>query len=596
MALTWFIFLPFVLRVDQWQVVWRSQAEAMAICSLPLSVLKKLLSTYRRTQVSRRGKYSIERLLALQEYTKSASIPRVLLVCILTPMPTLFIALALEAIPLQNPSDGWQANRGMWLRTALALLIASSNVFNQVRELVPGVGVRGVDVLSMSSIVSIVYTTCTAAVAAVWVFPIPFMIIVMNGPLLVSLAAAFFIIVARCSVQRMLQLAAHRQTLVRYAWFLLAQAMLCLVYPVYSAVFFHLTSQGYEVVALLILPAVRICMRNLIAYSSSHLEDLVPAAAIFTVEFFNSLYLAASMQRVSSLFSVLVIIAIDAAQLLLALNELRIDTSELAALVAQSGSSTRSSPPNVLFETVNQAAEAALRSASSEQLLQIRLRSCVKHKLSPEVEQLLEGMDRQRSATVPIPSHQLSVIMIPASQLKRWWSSSKVAPAYGAVTLPNATDNLTVMTGTAGLVRHPSRHSQRRSSDLFGQLDQTLQVAFTIEYTALSEYLESVMPLLYVGYISLLMRLSSRQYHMELVGISELTLERSNNNTFLYGLMEMASFVLLATLLWRGMQLNVLHVVAFVLETQMALVHGMLVTWMLIAQEFQVEHWGASLS
>jgi len=565
----------------------------MTICSLPLSVLKKLLSTYRHTQVSRRGKYSIERLVALQEYTKSASTPRVLLVCIMTPMPTLIIALTLEAIPLQDPSDGWQANRGMWIRTALALLIASSNVFNQVRELVPGVGVRGIHVIFMSSIVSVMYTTCTVAVAAIWIFPIPFMIIVMNAPLLVSIAAALFIVVARCSIQRMLQLAAHRQTLVRYAWFLLAQAMLCLVYPVYSVLFFHLANEGYEVVALLILPVVRIFMRNLMASSSSHLEDLIPAAAIFTVEFFNSLYLAASMQRVSSLYSVLAIIAIDAAQLLLALNELRTDTSELAALVAQSGSTTRPSPPNVLFETVNRAATTMMRSTSLKQLLRIRLRSCVKHQLSVEATQLLEGMHRHGIFTMPAHSRQLPVIITPASQLRKWWSPSKVAPTVGVVTLPNATENVTPVTDPTGFAHQP-RHNQHRSSDLFGQLDQTLQVAFTIEYTALSEYLESVMPIMYVVYISLLMKLSSRQYHMELVGISESTLERSTVNTFLYGLMEIASFVLLAVLLWRGMRLNVLHVVAFVLETQMSLVQGMLVTWMLIAQEFQVEHWGAS--
>jgi hypothetical protein len=65
-------------------------------------------------------------------------------------------------------------------------------------------------------------------------------------------------------------------------------------------------------------------------------------------------------------------------------------------------------------------------------------------------------------------------------------------------------------------------------------------------------------------------------------------------NILLYGLMEIASFVLLAGLR-RIVRLNTLHVVVFVLETQMTLVQGMMAMWMLISQQVQVKHGGKVL-
>jgi hypothetical protein len=48
------------------------------------------------------------------------------------------------------------------------------------------------------------------------------------------------------------------------------------------------------------------------------------------------------------------------------------------------------------------------------------------------------------------------------------------------------------------------------------KLDLTLQVAFTIEFVALSVYLEIVLPLFYVIYGSLLVELPDRVFHTEL--------------------------------------------------------------------------------
>jgi len=74
--------------------------------------------------------YSIERMLALDEYTRSASVARVLFVTIGLPLFMVALILCQEIVPLQEPAAGWKANYGFWIRmgalgVAIAHLVAS---------------------------------------------------------------------------------------------------------------------------------------------------------------------------------------------------------------------------------------------------------------------------------------------------------------------------------------------------------------------------------------------------------------------------------------------------------------------------------------
>ncbi|KAF1783316.1 Ribosomal protein S5 domain 2-type fold [Phytophthora cactorum] len=50
---------------------------------------------------------------------KSASFLTMILVCVLTPIPALLVAVLLECLPLRPPSEGWAANWVFWLRLSL---------------------------------------------------------------------------------------------------------------------------------------------------------------------------------------------------------------------------------------------------------------------------------------------------------------------------------------------------------------------------------------------------------------------------------------------------------------------------------------------
>ncbi|KAF1778443.1 hypothetical protein GQ600_24084 [Phytophthora cactorum] len=85
--------------------------EASDTCSLFLQSYR----TWQRLQVSYYGgKYSMERVFALEAYARTTSISRVLMVCFGTPIPMVILVVLQELIPLQDPSEGWQANYGFW--------------------------------------------------------------------------------------------------------------------------------------------------------------------------------------------------------------------------------------------------------------------------------------------------------------------------------------------------------------------------------------------------------------------------------------------------------------------------------------------------
>lgn len=157
----------------------------------------KLKRTWFAMQISHRGKYSIERMIALNEYTRTASILRVLFVCVTTPMPMIVLVLLVEMIPLQDPSDGWQANYGIWIRTALQAGVVALAAADQARHLLHGVRFSVFQLLALFVSIAVNYTGAAIAVAASLGFPIPFMAITMSTAFFTVLIASFRIVAGK---------------------------------------------------------------------------------------------------------------------------------------------------------------------------------------------------------------------------------------------------------------------------------------------------------------------------------------------------------------------------------------------------------------
>jgi hypothetical protein len=123
-------------------------------------------------------------------------------------------------------------------------------------------------------------------------------------------------------------------------------------------------------------------------------------------------------------------------------------------------------------------------------------------------------------------------------------------------------------------------------------LQEALETLFTTECMVLTEYLESLIPILYGGFVLVMVRLPSARYHIELEGITTENVYSTVQSTFVFAFLEAASFVTLTAVMQRNCGMNALYQLAFVLETQMILIQDKLTTWALVTTAFRVVHFG----
>lgn len=95
--------------------------------------------------------YSAEWLYALDEYCKSTSRLRVFLVMSLYCTPALVLMLILDAVPLQDPSEGWDANPTFWMRQFVCGTVTVWGVLLEAQLVVPDMQLSAVTKLAIAS-------------------------------------------------------------------------------------------------------------------------------------------------------------------------------------------------------------------------------------------------------------------------------------------------------------------------------------------------------------------------------------------------------------------------------------------------------------
>lgn len=350
--------------------------------------------------------------------------------------------------------------------------------------------------------------------------------------------------------------------------------MLLLVYPFYQ-VLFHVASKHfrYELAVLLLLPVIKSTMKNVVSYTIAPMEDLVPESVTFTVDFFNAVYLATSMQNTTSTITIVIIMTVDLLQTAIILQDLyrRILTrlQEVSDV-----SSTQSSVLGAALSICSNQDKFKQQKCTS-----IRLRSCLPHRLSDSGKTHLQELQKCPNlkpadgsflvSSVNTTSHIPFTTRCLPTTIKA--SNTKCASVYPLRPLVTSIPN------------------SEPPSDV---LNETLGLLFTTECVILSEYLEAVIPVLYASFMLVMVQLPNAQYHSGLAGVDSHYVGDRVQTIFIYVLLELASLMSLAIMLKRRGGLNVLHQLAFILETQRSLVQGKLLLWMLMVMGFRVVHFG----
>ncbi|EGZ12706.1 hypothetical protein PHYSODRAFT_517031 [Phytophthora sojae] len=496
---------------------------------MPIKILLiKLRRAWMRVQISYRGRYSIERFLSLEEYIRRTSRARVFVVCLGTPLPMVAFVLLVECVPLQDPNAGWSENIGIWVRSAVICSVIAFTMLVELKNLIEEVAISVLQTIFVLVCVVVVDIALCMAVAAYLAFPIPFMSIVMVPPLLAIVAISLRIAFGTQTFKKMVS---HHAQIFGFVLFIMAQAATLVIYPVYQVLFNAVTDTKFELPVLFLLPIIKILMKNVVAESIDYMEDMMPESIIFTVDFFNAVYMATCMQRTSSTITVATVMAVDIIRSVITLQSLYGTSYELQRQVNRE---MRCSGERLNLLEVGCSICQNVDRFARQELSKIQLRSCLPHKLSQAGKiQLsrLENASRRASANSPHPTSRI--------------------------------------------------------------LQRTLEILFRSECLVLTEYLGSFVPICYANFVCVMVQLPSVQYHTELDGITPATVRDTVQSVFTYGGLEIVSFLALLVVIQRTISLRALYHLAFVLETQMALVQSKLTVWMLLTLTFRVVHYGA---
>ncbi|ETP35021.1 hypothetical protein F442_16738 [Phytophthora nicotianae P10297] len=293
------------------------------------SFLSRVENKWNAIQVGRQGEYSIKRLESLDHYCKTASKTRVLLVCILTSVPALAVAIMLEMMPLQDPSKGWDANWIFWIRLTVIIFILTCMGMFQLRRLVLGLPVTFGKIMTISSVVSAIFTGFAVLLAALVGFPVPFVMVVGGIPFAITLGVVLVLMFGIAPFRYNSPLRVH---LAKFLQFLVVRLNLVAIYPLFKVLyaFAPAKSQGF---VMLLLPVWKFVAKKYVGRAMRELEDYIPQIVGFNVDYFSTFFVSVCMFSSGSVLMTVLAIVVDIAFSLLEYRELQTNANTVYNLL-----------------------------------------------------------------------------------------------------------------------------------------------------------------------------------------------------------------------------------------------------------------------
>jgi hypothetical protein len=124
---------------------------------------------------------------------------------------------------------------------------------------------------------------------------------------------------------------------------------------------------------------------------------------------------------------------------------------------------------------------------------------------------------------------------------------------------------------------------------------ESLETLFTTECLLLTAYLEAVIPFFYCSYMRVMVHLHNAHYHAKMKGVTRANIGATILPVFVFGLLQIASFLLLLMLIKRNCAMRGVYQLAFVLESQGSLIRCKMMLWMVITLCFRVVHFGKQI-
>ncbi|KAF4136301.1 hypothetical protein GN958_ATG14473, partial [Phytophthora infestans] len=551
---------------------------------------KRVEKRWNQVQVGNQGSYSVERLELLDHYCNSTPLSRVILVCLLTPLPALTVAVVLECLPLQPPSVGWASNWMFWLRVILMLLSVNIAGASQGNLFVQGYNQTVRQVIYASLAITILQTGTFVLEAAIIGFPMPFMW--QTGAVTMGV---FVPLVTRCVngpavFVNGIVLAQHYKQLLNSFF---VQMALIGVYPL-CRVLYDSIPRSYRDFVVIIIPIWKFTAKRFAVRMVHELEDFVPELVAFSVDFFSALFVSVCMSTSGSFHLTALFITVDIVFALVKFRNLNKNERVLRQLLQDRRRCQSSHLINTREDTTFSSGLLStilevVRNPKAYQvssLDRVRLYASPPHVVPENLYKRLQIMGMSCS----FGGHQSNLTRVssyqhaPKNLLTSWkFRQISVVPASMPVVPVKAQPPTNLRKENSVKPTEPSKYLV-----LHG-----LQLLFNCEYLVLVEYIECVVPFVFVLYKSALEQLPNVVYFPGGAGHWGIT---AVTNLVVFGVLEIGSLLLLHVFLQRKFGFSPLYQLAFVLETQASAIQAHLFPVTIFLLQYLLAHLGADFT
>ncbi|ETI38906.1 hypothetical protein F441_15264 [Phytophthora nicotianae CJ01A1] len=336
---------------------------------------------------------------------------------------------------------------------------------------------------------------------------------------------------------------------------------------------------SYRYVVIIVLPLWKFAAKHFIVYATRGLEDIIPESVAFFADFFSSLFVSVCMSSSGPLYLSFLFIIVDLVQLLLETRELKDNANMLLQLIQQQSIDRQNCTPDMLETILNVVRESG--AFQSKSLESVRLRASVPHFLTSKQAQ--ELLNLEASGTYCSQSRSSGDTIKRLLRPNKFKQSTSIVPTPSPEPAPRTQYAQTAPTNNSSLVTEKSEKL----------ILQGLQLLFHCEYLEMVEYVECVIPIVFVVYKSILEQLPNIVYYPGGPGNWGIG---SAGNILVLAMLEVLSLVILHRYLQRKFAFSALHQLAFTLETHVHLVQLKLLTGIFLLVPLELQHFGADFT
>ncbi|KAG1684672.1 hypothetical protein DVH05_010639 [Phytophthora capsici] len=344
------------------------------------------------------------------------------------------------------------------------------------------------------------------------------------------------------------------------------------IYPAFFYIFTTLSVVGQRVFALL-LPVIKLLMRNLFARVTIHLSDATPEFVVFHAEVFNSLFMSYCMQTSPSIWTTLQITIADALLTIISLRDIEKARRGLRYL-------------EKCIDKKN--GWGSFHSS-------VRAGKYLRHTTLDRASKLLQ-----------LDENNESVRVSSVADLLRIASYKEEVPRKESRRSLSIMEKVGVISNKVGPTRegfHPTdenydlyRNDSSQASITLRYTCKVRRLLYMAEFLILLNYVEVFIPMIFSINTLATYYLPNREYYPVFKGMDQTRLVQTLQNVMLYCFLQVVSLASLIITLKRMLGFSPTRQLVFVLEKQFHRVHSSVVFWVFYNVQASLQHSGYDYS